>query len=545
MVMPDNTQAIMHWSGLFERRRRERAAQKAQAAKMDEQRRADLAKYIGNKLNKPEFYDTYDYKTYMDNNIGKLYSNAIALQEKGLPIDQIYASINEEWGGIYSDALKIKGLYDNTKAGVAALMKKDSYVDGEALAELATYMSTHDEKGNLRPLSEVDLNKSWVDEAYRAHPDKVFDSAAMKRAEEDYFKRLPTSDVNDQPTYDKNYDVVRRGYVGKLPGIASPKLDPQTGLPLLRANGAPEIEINRSENYRMPGETTDATDTQGNPIRVMEKEAFDMLYNGPMVKRVDMMVNEQLKSAGIENPDEDMVDMLKRKSLYDWLKRGTEENYQFKIPDNKSLQLKRDAFNRDMQLARLRLQRERNNIAKKRQEDIDNTVTPVMNELADRFGKEPLKTMHLEMGDNVRVIDIADIDNDRYEMITGDKEKPSAKASGESDSGTTAGTLLGTTTGAKKPKTTIEPIRQDGRAYFIIDENGDWYGQEPGSGGKVSGRLKAIDYNAAYDRQLKYENPIQKTKTPVRNAGGAKNVFQKAVSGAKEFFLGKGSLDEL
>lgn len=527
-VMPSNTQAIMHWSNLFARQKAAKDAQMRQMQIAEQQRRASLAKYFGDKLMSKDFNDAYDYQTVVNKGL----DNTRAYLEKsfanGTPVDQIYMNGTDMLAKTMQTANKAKQLRANIAAGVAGVMKVDKYVDPAALTQSAVMDAAYNPDGTLKPIDEVNPAAPWVQNAYNNHRDVLYDPRTFQASEDEFWKRQTTTDVNDNDTYDANKNQVRRGFSGKLPPQGSLVFDPSTNLPLVKDNGQPVLMVRGTENYRLPGASTDLKDENGKTIPVLNEDAFKMFYTGPMAARIDGDIKDQLAKSG-QGPDSDYADMLRRNDAHRILQEGLESRYQFKFPKDQSNDLKAQLFSQRIRDANLGLRRQQVSMQKakfaKQMQSDGSLPLPLM----DKYDKAMQWTQMPGQGGPVQVININDIDNGDYQIITG-SPKPGMPT--QSDDPALQAQIdkmksLSSLFGGKEEKG-IKPFEVNGNKYLVKNPDGTWVGE--GSEGKP----QVIDYEAAYNRQLKYLSSIKKQDQQVKRGGGVRQIFKNGMNKVKK-----------
>jgi hypothetical protein len=111
--------------------------------------------------------------------------------------------------------------------------------------------------------------------------------------------------------------------------------------------------------------------------------------------------------------------------------------------------------------------------------DENNPVVP----LTDKYEQKAQTINNPLTNKPIKYIDVNDIDKGALKIIAGDKYKPD---------GTPA-------TGTAEPYT-----MPDGKKYFLITDNGDWYGKD----------MQLIDRDEAYKRQLHSMKKSDKIPTP-------------------------------
>jgi hypothetical protein len=505
-VLPDNTNAILHFSSILAQKEQQRQAQQLAEERAEEARKNALQRYLGDKLTSKDFHEAHTFQGIVDTGILKILDDNKAALSSGVPVDQVYADAVPQVETMRSKALRAKELFDNNATGVSNILKHDPYVDAGTLADLTAHNASYGPDGKLKDLTQVDPSHPYADEAYQKYASLLYSPKMITKATDDYFNSQKLADVNEPQQIDANGKLIRQGFKGKLPAFVH-VLEDENGKAILNQDGTPKVDLFGAQYYKLPGETTDYRDDKGQKVKVVSDEVFKTLYQGPFRAGIESKVNDVLTETNL-SPDSEYANMLRKKFLYDKLETEATNRYKFTIPEDKSAAVRNQLLGRQLQEANLSLSRQRLDISKDRAAMAklkaanggDNAPEPLTDNYEGKAGKtipNPLT------GQDMKIIKVSDIDKNDLQLITGNRVSSIA---GESPDN-------------------VKPfdLGRNG-SVFMIDNNGDWYGQDK------DGKLKLIDREAAYKRQVNYgKKGIPEVKAPPK-----KNMVQKVIDKVKQ-----------
>jgi hypothetical protein len=359
-VLPSNENALLHFSSLFAQEAQQRQAQQAAQQREEQARRLRVQTYLGTRLNDKSFNTDATYQGVIDKNLQSL--NDLANQElnAGVPEDQVMAHINNGLLQTKEHANAVNEGDKNIAASVSQILKQYPGVDAAALASLAKhdFHFKKDENGNFVPkgFDELDPNQNYVADAYHNHYPEVYTTEAQQASIPKLFDNQKLQDINEQPTYDANHNLVTPGYKGKLSPLVAIKKDAKGNT--VYENGKPVVTVPGATNYRLPGQTEDYVDQNGKTVPVVSDQMYRQYYSGALGSGIEKSVRDQVdkynQTAKVKmDYDSPYADMLRKNMLYQGLLGEAKNRYQFTTPADKSAQLKHQAFSEAMQRANL------------------------------------------------------------------------------------------------------------------------------------------------------------------------------------------------
>jgi hypothetical protein len=502
-VLPSNENALLHFSDQFAQMERQRQAERLAQQKADQERRLRVQTYLGNRLNSKDFDTNATYQGIINSNLQAINDQANKELNSGVPEDQVMAHINDNLVQAKAHAQNVQEGDKNIAASLSDLAKKNPGLDMAAIASIAKHDMSYkkDAEGNyvLKSPQEIDPNQNYVADAYHNHYENAYTTDAQNSATSRLFDAQKLQDEGEEPTYDANHNLVTPGYKGKLSPLVTIKRDNGK---VVYQNGKPVIEVAGTSNYRMPDQDTDYVDQNGNKVPVVSDDTFRQYYTGALGSGIEKQVKDQLNTlnaAGYQiSPDSPYADMLRKNILYQNLKGEADKRYKFTTPQDKSAQLKHQAFSEGLANARLGiaqanlgLSKERVAIAKDKADAKDDGIEP----LTDKYEQKGESVTIPLTGQTINYIDVNKIDKGDLHTITNNK------------SGMTG-----------DDPNNVKPFDINGKKVYIYDDN-NWYGTD------ADGNPKLIDKDAAFERQLK---GISKSKMGIK-----KTVVQKVVDRVK------------
>jgi hypothetical protein len=192
--------------------------------------------------------------------------------------------------------------------------------------------------------------------------------------------------------------------------------------------------------------------------------------------------------------------MLRKNILYQTLKGEADNRYKFTTPENKSAQLKHQAFSEGLANARLGIAQANLGISKERlaltKDKADAKDGDGVQPLTDKYEQSAGQSLTIPLtGQTINYVDVNKIDKGDLHTITNNK------------SGMTG-----------DDPNNVKPFDINGKKVYIYD-NDNWYGTD------ADGNPKLIDKDAAFERQLK---GVSKSKMGIK-----KTVVQKVVDRVK------------
>jgi len=487
-VLPDNTQALLHFSNLFEKREAQKAAEKAAQQKAEQERRIRLMKYAGDRMSAKNYSPTVDVE--LGSSLADIQRRILAGEDES----KMMGLIDEQAGSLSMLSQKIKDGEAKMAQRIAELSKEDPYLDATALGNIASinFHNKKDANGKWvrKNANEIDPDFTWVDDAYKKNRTILYSEQNQSKALNKMLDDEKLQEINEPTTYDdETGDVKRLGVKGKLATGIVGRVD--------NPDGTVSYDVYH-KNYQLPGTNKDYLDADGKPIKVVSDNVFDKYYTGAVAAKIDKKVDAELEKPSNFNkdgeamfsPDSDYADMLRRKFMYEELQKATNGRYILNAGDDKSFENRMAVWGRKIQeknlsLARTRENRQQREFEYKKTKDKDgNEVT--IEPYTDRLIREHGVTVH-EEGKNYTYtyIPVDKIDKGSYAALTGAKVLPDGKISQE---------------GVKPRKD------KSGKLVFIVDEEGNLYGEND----------QKIDRKEAYMRQIdNIKKDDQKVTIPV------------------------------
>lgn len=505
-VLPSNENALLHFSNQFAQMENQRQAQKLAQQKADQERRLRVQTYLGNRLNSKDFDTNATYQGIINSNLQGINDQANKELNQGIPEDQVMAHINDNLMQVKAHAQNVQEGDKNITASLADLAKKNPGLDMAAIASIAkhdmSYKQNPDGSWVLRSPQEIDPTQNYVADAYHNHYENAYTTDAQNSAAQRLFDAQKLQDEGEEPTYDANHNLVTPGYKGKLSPLVTIKKD-ANGKTVYK-DGKPVIDLAGSTNYRMPDQDTDYVDQNGNKVPVVSDDTFRQYYTGALGSGIEKQVKDQLdkvNAAGFQiSPDSPYADMLRKNILYQTLKGEADNRYKFTTPENKSAQLKHQAFSEGLANARLGIAQANLGISKERlaltKDKADAKDDPGVQPLTDKYEQSAGQSLTIPLtGQTINYVDVNKIDKGDLHTITNNK------------SGMTG-----------DDPNNVKPFDINGKKVYIYD-NDNWYGTD------ADGNPKLIDKDAAFERQLK---GVSKSKMGIK-----KTVVQKVVDRVK------------
>ena len=479
-VLPDNTNALLHFSNLFAQKESQRRAQKAAQAKAEMDRRMAVQKRVGDLLTNKEFQTGTDFDKIIFSGLGNLGNKANDMFNEGASAEQVQMFVNQGLPGILSTAGRAKQIKAEQAAQLAEFQRQHPDADAAAIGSIAATKAyyTKDKDGNpvLKDINMVDPKHPWIQEAYEENPDLAFREDAITAAW-DKIRQAKPKDANQIATYDKDQNLTDIPFNAKIHPSAAIVKGPDGKVLFDKDTGLPQVDILGSHNYQIDGQ--DYRDDHGQKVKVVDDNTFSNLYHGAIKAGIEKDVKKILSNGDL-SPNSEYADMLRKSLLYDKLKDVATKSSSFTTLEGKSFERKNAIIGRDLQRAQLQLSRHSSALAdqkfnwEKAKASIggENGVQP----LTDKYeAKAAKKIIDPQSGQPIRFIETKDIDKGDLQIITGNT--PSTAADEASSDNTRPITL-----GAKK--------------VYLLDDNGNWLGEDK------DGKLKPIDRDAAYRRQF-------------------------------------------
>ena len=357
-VLPSNTEALLHFSNQFAEMERQRQAERLAQQKLEQQRKAQINSDLAAMYKNPDFKTNSDYQSIIDNGLSGISQQAYKELSSGLPEEVVRQHILDGQLNVRGNAQKVNEIDKNIAAMTTHMTKQFPGVDPAALAmyaKKAAHFKQVDGKDVLKDFSELNPDDNYVADAYNNHFDKVFPADVQNSATGRLFDAQKLQDESEEPTYDAHHNLVTPGFKGKLSPLVTIQRDANGKV--IYKNGKPVLDVAGSSNYRMPDQETDYVDENGNKVPVVSDDTFRQYYTGALGSGIEKQVKEQLNtlnSAGYQiSPDSPYADMLRKNILYQNLKGEADRRYKFSTPQDKSAQLKHQAFSEAMQRANL------------------------------------------------------------------------------------------------------------------------------------------------------------------------------------------------
>lgn len=355
-VMPDNTQALLHFSNVFAQKEQQRQAEKAARAKAELDRRITLQKYLGDKLSNKEFQTNSTYQGIVNSGLEEISTNAIKML-KDRPEDQVYAYLNQALPSVREKANKANELDKNLALQAADFKAKSPDADLPALISAARVKASYGDDGKLKDLETgVDPSHPYLQEAYDANPENFYSPDAISKAWGGLLSKDKPKDVNDIASYDAKQNLTNVPFKGKIPSFAAVVKDVNGKVVWDENTGKPKVDIPGSHNYILDGK--EFQDDQGKKVRVVDDLTFENFYHGAIRGDIEKQVKKVL-SNGEFAPDSDYADMLRKKLLYDKLVDKATKSSSFLNTEGKS-------FERKNALTRLVISKEALGLSKSR-----------------------------------------------------------------------------------------------------------------------------------------------------------------------------------
>jgi len=478
-VMPDNTNAMLHFSNQFAQKEVAKQAQLAAQQKADQERLARLNKKYS------DGFDAKNYVPFLEKELNSTKASIQKMIKEGASESDIYDAIDQGSSRLTMANQRIKNFETTSKESIAALSKNDKFFDQQgALAHISgrNFYQKLDANGKWvdKTADELDDTKDYITQAYKENFPDLYSETSSANALTATLKDEEIQELDIPTEYNEDGTVKKLGVKAKLPTGLVGKVE--------APDGKVGYEV-YNQNYRLPGEKQDLLDEKGQPIKVVSDPIFKKYYNGAIGAEIERKVLKELeKSAtstdGKDKPkfsqESDYADMLRKKFLFEKLQENVKDKYVVNPGEDKSFEKQMAAKGLQIREANLQIAKTRNNrdaekfaFEKKKYRDKEGNEK-VVEPYTDRVVKEHGEEVEIPNsgGKKITYVDVKNIDPASLRYIVGDK--PSK------------------TPGAPSSGPTVKPMKIGNREVFAVDENGNWYGD----GNQM------INREEAYKRQI-------------------------------------------
>jgi len=523
-VLPSNTAALLHFSDQFARIAQQRRAQQAAQQRAEQERRIAFEKYMGTALNNKEFNTQTDVQSLIDNDIPKIRQEAEMASRSGNDI-AAYGIVNDGVQQTLAKARKVSEANKQMIASLAAIKQQYPDVDFGNLSHAASknVWFKKDANGNdiLKSADEIDPTSipQIVSDTYNKNPELFYSSGAATNSLNKLFdKNNSTKKLEESAIYnDANGNRLTPGI---LPVYVSPLVTVQRdkdGKTIYDKNNKAQIDIDGAEPYKLPDGTPYVTQ-DGKNVKVIPEETYNKLppaFQASVISDVKKELNkpENIDQQGnqIHDIDSPYADMLKRNFAYNQLYGQALSHYNIAPQKDESFDRKRKIMqDRFAQIRNEIAQRNANRsdaeFAYRKNKDNEALTNPDGTPYTPTFDKlvnsaKPSEYNAFNGGDT-KIVDVTDMDKDKYNELAGTKTKESTDDNGN-------------------PVITYEkgvsPYEANGRKFLIVNPNT----------GNLEGEGGTIERDAAIKREI---NKLPKGKVNSSLYQKAKNAVKSAMS---------------
>ena len=353
-VMPDNTQALMHFSNLFAQQAQERQAQKLAQQKAEQERISKGVSYLGNAFDPKKYtapdlvaQKVHDDLTQSTEELSKMYKDNPNMNMADLQMEAIKRMQN------------IRDYVDKANAIKAAATSATASFQGDPSVDspMATDLMLHDSlmkddgSGNKVLRSYNELPSVSASDLYNQtlanHADKIIKPGDLALR---HLLADPNPIKDTAPSvFDAHGNLVKSGGSTVIPFYQEKNVDAKGNLLGVKL---------KTEPYVVDGKqvTEPVKDANGNvtyqPVRVVPDATYHEIMDRPSSVSASINLAFQKQYPNVD-PESPMADLLKRKILTD--KMSTYATGSFKANDDakEGSRLKHQAFSEAMQRANL------------------------------------------------------------------------------------------------------------------------------------------------------------------------------------------------
>lgn len=384
-VLPNNTDAMLHFSDQFIQMEQQRKAKKEQEQKLEQDRHGRIQKLVNDNIYNPDYLKNDATNPLMQKSMSD-WAAKVESDYNQYGETAAYDTVNKGAADIASGAQRIAETNKNLIQSVAQHKALHPDFESEkainAMATSAWYKT--DEKGNSvhKSLAEINPTEDYLGNLNKEHKDDYYPEEMAGKSMDNYLDKQKESDVNINPTYKTGGFLNTPGASGKAPTFFT--------IPVLE-NGQYKVET-RSENYKLPGSSSDYL-FDGKPIKVLPKNVFDDVYNNndsaraSINRKVKAILAQPVKDANGQEvqygPDSEYAKMLTQKLAFDAIDAKVKNRYTLKTIDE-SDKMKREAMRDNIAKGHLQLSQHGSNRAdeffnyrKNRDKNNDESPVPV------------------------------------------------------------------------------------------------------------------------------------------------------------------------
>ena len=373
-VLPDNTQAMLHFSTIFAQ----------QEAKRQAQKKAD-ADAESNRLNKhrdnfDKQLDAKDMLPDMEEDVTNGHKQIADLINSGVKDDKLIPAAYKIVNGIKFKNEALKAGDANIAANLVGKSKDDTTLDAASLGTQAKIYS----RKKLDPKTgqwvkktgdelKADLNNGtdFVKQAYDENPSAYHFTNAYSNVLENKIDK-GASVFKDAPVYDpKTGKQTSPGAEVKLNENLMNVEKDKDGKVVYK-DGKPIISV-KQDYYTPEGQSTPIVDAQGQKMPVLSKSAYDNFFlgNPSALAELDKRVKDQLSHPAnfngqeqIFSPQSEYAKMLTGNTALKMMQERTDGKYAVTTPENKQIEEMRKIHSENVQDQHLNIENQRLTLAK-------------------------------------------------------------------------------------------------------------------------------------------------------------------------------------
>jgi hypothetical protein len=364
-VLPDNTQAFLHFSNKFSEIEGRRQAEQQAKLKAEQERQDKLLKTVGDSFKfEPSADPTNDEFVNLTT---KGMQTALEIgKEKGPEAMQTF--ITKYVGSLGGYRQKIKEFGEHLPKQIATASKNLKGIDESYLLELMKddyfFTTGQDGKKRRKTIEEVINNPELDVTKYIAeHGDLVW--REPNAGAEDFYKSLKLEDVGDERKYDEKGNSVREGYTGKVPGeLVQVKYKDDKGKPYTET---------RHEIYKFPDGTPLVDQATKQPVKILPKDIYERMMSridiaGPIEAKVKAHLEKEANNFNgqgmqMHGPQSEYAEMLRQKFAFEAADQFNK--FELKPDDDKSFERKNTLLNQKRQAEILKVMKQNANTSLK------------------------------------------------------------------------------------------------------------------------------------------------------------------------------------
>lgn len=409
-VLPENNQALLHFSNQFAASEAMRRKQQADMQKAEAERLGDLQKQISKDIYKDGALTGGKGDPIIQEWQDKSKNEALKIFKEQGPV-AAWEYVNNAAGKIASLSEKAKKVYSNLASGAAALGKDNPLIDEGSLISVAATNAfyTKDKDGNmvLKDPADIDESAPYLSDEYERNWFQYYSDEASNRQLFNLIDKEKNEKVGEPDEYDAKGNRLKVGYQGEVP----------TGLVGYTRDGSGKTEIEaKNKFYALPGSDELYTDPRtGEPVKVVSDDVFEKYYKGnrAAAAEIERKVRKELQglsvvAGGEIDPNGDFADFLKRKALYEKLNPIVKDRYSLINNDDKSedrkKQLREEARAKArLDIAKQSLKLSKDKFAWQKSQKVDDGEEPAL-DFVDILDIDYGTDVELEDGSKIRLL---------------------------------------------------------------------------------------------------------------------------------------------